>query len=178
MLLALGTVVVLGCVEQPSSRVAESPQDTVFDELATVVDKALAAKSIEADRLAQFGVEKQRLVSALMPLDMDWADLHALAVEDYVTERDPEAAKNLCVVLELEFMAAEAVSRRKKPLVLYIERRSEQKDRVEEKDRVENPKTGPRIRNKTFQTAAITPERGDSMAKSSENRTIRLRSRP
>jgi hypothetical protein len=39
-------------------------------------------------------------VSLLMPLDVEWADLHALAVEDYVTERDPEAAKNLCVVLE------------------------------------------------------------------------------
>ncbi len=44
-----------------------------------------------------------------MPIDteVDWADLHAMAIEDYVTERDPEAAKNLCVVLKLEFMAAE-----------------------------------------------------------------------
>ena len=73
VILAMGTVLVLGCVEQPSSRVAESPQDTVFDELAAVVDQALAAKSVEENRLAQFGVEKQRLVSRLMP-NGDWAD--------------------------------------------------------------------------------------------------------
>ena len=39
-------------------------------------------------------------VSRLMPLDVDWTGAHALAVEDYVTERDVEAAKNLCAVLE------------------------------------------------------------------------------
>jgi len=82
-----------------------------LDELAAAVKGALAAKSVEKDRLAQFGVEKQRLISRLLPIDVDvnWADLHAMAVEDYVTQRDPEAAKNLCVVLELEFMATEAV---------------------------------------------------------------------
>jgi hypothetical protein len=68
VLLALGTVVVLGCVEPPSSRsVSEPPHATVFDELAAVVDQALAAKTVEEHRLAQFGVEKQRLVSWLMP---------------------------------------------------------------------------------------------------------------
>ena len=85
-----------------------SPRNTVFDELAAVVDQALAAKSVEEDRLAQYGVEKQRLVSRLMP-NGAWADGHPLAIEGYVSERDPEAAKNLSVVLELEFMAAEAV---------------------------------------------------------------------
>jgi hypothetical protein len=42
------------------------------------------------------------------------------AGEGYVSERDPEAGENLCCVLDPEFMAAEAVSRRKKPLVLHI----------------------------------------------------------
>ena len=108
VILAMGTVLVLGCVEQPSSpSVSKPPRATVLDELAGAVKGALAAKRVEEDRLVQYGVEKQRLVSALMPLDVDWADLHPLAVEDYVTERDPEAAKNLCVLLELEFMAAE-----------------------------------------------------------------------
>jgi hypothetical protein len=59
------------------------------------------------------------------------------------------AAKNLCVVLELEFMAAEAVSRRKKPLLLYTEKRSErqseQTDRAgrqgrKSQNRTKNPK--------------------------------------
>jgi hypothetical protein len=87
---------------QPSGRpVAESPQDTVFDELAAVVDQALVAKSVEEDRLAQHGVEKQRLVSRLMP-NGDCADGHPLAIEGYVSERDPESAKNLSVVLKLE----------------------------------------------------------------------------
>ena len=65
-------------------------------------------KSVEEDRLAQYGVEKQRLVSRLIP-NGDCADGHPLAIEGYVSERDPESAKNLSVVLELEFMAAEAV---------------------------------------------------------------------
>jgi DNA repair exonuclease SbcCD ATPase subunit len=73
----------------------------VFDELAAVVDQALAAKTVEQHRLAQFGVEKQRLVSRLMP-NGDWADGHPLAIKGYVSERDPEAAKNLSVVLKLE----------------------------------------------------------------------------
>jgi hypothetical protein len=98
VVLALGAVVVLGCAGQPSSR-SVSPRNTVFDELAAVVDQALAAKSVEEDRLAQYGVEKQRLVSRLMP-NGDWADGHPLAIEGYVSERDPESAKNLCVVLE------------------------------------------------------------------------------
>ncbi len=93
----------LGCVEQPSSRpVAEPSPDTVFDELAAVVKGALAAKTVEDNRLAQFGVEKQRLVSPLMP-NGDWADGHPLEIEGYVSERDPEAAKNLSVVLDPEF---------------------------------------------------------------------------
>ena len=54
VLLALGTVLVLGCVEQPSSRpVSEPSPATVFDELAAVVEGALAAKSAEDDRLVQ-----------------------------------------------------------------------------------------------------------------------------
>jgi hypothetical protein len=73
----------------------------VFDELAAAVKGALAAKSVEDNRLAQLGVEKQRLVSRLMP-NGDFADGHPLAIEGYVSERDPEAAKNLSVVLKLE----------------------------------------------------------------------------
>jgi hypothetical protein len=96
VVLALGAGVLLGCAGQPSSR--SSPRNTVFDELAAVVDQALAAKSVEEDRLAQYGVEKQRLVSRLMPSG-DCADGHPLAIEGYVSERDPESAKNLCVVL-------------------------------------------------------------------------------
>ena len=162
VILAMGTVLVLGCVEQPSSRsVAEPPRATVFGELAAAVKGALEAKRVEEDRLAQYAVEKQRLVSRLMP-NGDWADGHPLAIEGYVSERDPEAATNLSVILDPEFMAGEAFSRRKKPLVLYIERPSEQKDRVK------SPKTGPRIPNKTFQTAASTPGRGVAMAKNPE----------
>jgi hypothetical protein len=108
VILALGTVLVLGCVEQPSSRsVSEPPSATVFDELAAAVRGALAAKRVEDNRLAQLGVEKQRLVSRLMP-NGDWADGHPLAIEGYVSKRDPEGAKNLSVVLDREFMAAEA----------------------------------------------------------------------
>ncbi len=110
VILAVGTVLVLGCVEQPSSpSVSKPPRATVLDELAGAVKGALNTKRVEEGRLVQYAVEKDRLVSRLMPIDtdVDWADLHATAIEDYVTERDPEAAKNLCVVLELEFMAAE-----------------------------------------------------------------------
>ena len=72
VILAIGTVVVLGCVEQPSSRpVAQPPRATVFDELAAAVKGALAAKRVEDNRLAQYAVEKQRLVSRLMP-NGDW----------------------------------------------------------------------------------------------------------
>ena len=76
----------------------------VSSELATAVRRALEAKRAEEGRLVQYGVEKQRLVSRLMPIDatVDWTDVHALAIEDFVTGRDAEAAKNLCVVLELE----------------------------------------------------------------------------
>jgi hypothetical protein len=113
--------------------------------LATAVRRALEAKRVEKDRLVQYTVEKQRLVSALMPLDVEWAGAHALAVEDYVTERDPEAAKNLCAALNPEFMVAEAVSRCKKPLLLYSEKRSEreseQKDRAERQDRKSQNRT-------------------------------------
>ena len=102
VILAMGTVVVLGCVEQTSSRsVSKPPRATVFDELAAAVKGALEAKRVEDDRLVQYAVEKQRLVSRLMP-NGDFADGHPLAIEGYVSERDPEAAKNLCVVLKLE----------------------------------------------------------------------------
>ena len=41
VILALGTVVVLGCAEQPSSRsVSKPPRATVFDELAAAVKAA------------------------------------------------------------------------------------------------------------------------------------------
>ena len=96
---------------------SEPPRATVFDELAVSVEQALPSKTLEDNRLAQYSVEKQRLVSRLMPKG-DWADGHPLAIEGYVSKRDPEAAKNLSVVLDPEFTAAEAVSRRKKPLVL------------------------------------------------------------
>ena len=85
---------------------SEPPPATVFDELAAAVEGALAAKTLEDNRLAQFGVEKQRLVSRLMP-NGDWGDSHPLAIEGYVSERDAEAARNLSVVLDPEFMAAE-----------------------------------------------------------------------
>ena len=72
VILALGAVVVLGCVEQPSSRsLSEPPPDTVFDELAAAVKGAVAAKRVEDNRLAQYGVEQQRLVSWLMA-NGDW----------------------------------------------------------------------------------------------------------
>ncbi len=87
---------------------SEPPSATVFDELAVSVEQALPSKTLEDNRLAQYGVEKQRLVSRLMPKG-DWADGHPLAIEGYVSERDVEAAKNLSVVLDPEFMAAEAV---------------------------------------------------------------------
>jgi hypothetical protein len=67
-ILAVGEVLVLGCVEQPSSRpVTEPPRPTVFDELAAAVEGALEAKRVEEDRLARYAVEKQRLVSRRMP---------------------------------------------------------------------------------------------------------------
>jgi len=72
VILAMGTVLVLGCVEQPSRpSVSKPPRATVLDELAAAVKGALAAKSVEKDRLAQFGVEKLRLVSRLLP-NGDW----------------------------------------------------------------------------------------------------------
>ena len=105
----LACVVLVGCESRRlDTQTVESSRGGVTRELATAVRRALEAKRVEEGRLVQYGVEKQRLVSALMPLDVDWADLHALAVKYYVNERDVEAAKNLCVVLELEFMAAEA----------------------------------------------------------------------
>jgi hypothetical protein len=115
-------VVLLGC-ESRRLQTVESSRD-VTQELATAVRRALDAKRVEEDRLVQYGVEKQRLISALMPLDVHWADLHPLAVEDYVSERDPEAAKNLCVVLGLEFMAAElgqSVAHRSRELQLVLD---------------------------------------------------------
>jgi hypothetical protein len=46
VIFALGTVVLLGCVEQPSNRsVAQPPRAAVFDELAAAVKGALAAKT-------------------------------------------------------------------------------------------------------------------------------------
>jgi hypothetical protein len=101
----LACVVLVGCESRRLDTVESS--SGVTRELATAVRRALEAKRVEEGRLVQYAVEKQRLVSLLMPLDVEWADLHALAVEDYVIERDVEAAKNLCVVLDPEFMAVE-----------------------------------------------------------------------
>ena len=71
-ILVSGAVVLLGCVEQPNSRsVSEPPRTTVFDELAAAVKGALEAKRVEEDRLAPYGMEKQRLLSWLMP-NGDW----------------------------------------------------------------------------------------------------------
>jgi hypothetical protein len=87
-------VVLLGCESRRlDTRTVESSRGGVALELATAVQRALAAKRVEEDRLVQYAVEKQRLVSRLMPLDVHWADLHPLAVEDYVTERDVEAGR-------------------------------------------------------------------------------------
>ena len=95
----LACLVLVGCESQrQETRRLESSQD-VSSELVTAVRRAQEAKRVEEDRLAQYGVEKQRLVSRLMP-NGDWADGHPLAIEGYVSERDPESAKNLSVVLE------------------------------------------------------------------------------
>ncbi len=143
----LACVVLVGCESRRlDTRTVDSSRNGISRELAAAVKGALAAKSVEEGKLVQYGVEKQRLVSRLMPIDteVDWAGVHPMAIEDYVTERDPEAAKNLCVVLELELMATEAVSDRKNPFLLYIEKRSKQKDRGEKRL---GPKPQERARN-------------------------------
>ena len=56
----------------------------------------------------------------------DGADGHSLAIEGYVSERDPESAKNLSVVLDAEFMAAElgqSGTHRSRELQLVLEER-------------------------------------------------------
>ena len=98
----LACLALVGCGSRPwDTRTVDSSGD-VSSELATAVRRALEAKRAEEGRLVQYGVEKQRLVSRLMPIDttVDWTDVPA--IEDFVSGRDAEAAKNLCVVLELE----------------------------------------------------------------------------
>lgn len=101
----LACVVLVGCESLPlDTQTSKSSGNGVSRELATAVRRALDAKRVEETRLVEYTVEKQRLVSRLLPIDVDvdWTDLHALAVEDFVTKRDAGAAKNLSVLLELE----------------------------------------------------------------------------
>jgi hypothetical protein len=152
----LACVVLVGCESRPlDTRAVGSSRNGISRELVTAVRRALDAKRVEEGKLVQYAAEKQRLVSRLMPIDteVDWAGVHPMAIEDYVTERDPEAAKNLCVVLE------NRTADRNRTQISSSERRSEHG--------VESPKTGPRIPNKAFQTAEIAPGRGVSMAENS-----------
>ncbi len=64
----LACVVLVGCESRPlDTQRLDSSGDDVSRELATAVRRALAAKTLEDNRLAQYAVEKQRLVSRLMP---------------------------------------------------------------------------------------------------------------
>jgi hypothetical protein len=95
----LACVVLVGCESRRLDTQTVESSGGVTRELATAVRRAQEAKRVEEGRLVQYGVEKQRLVSRLMP-NGDWGDGHPLAIEGYVSERDPESAKNLSVVLE------------------------------------------------------------------------------
>ena len=84
----LACLALVGCGSRPwDTRTVDSSGD-VSSELATAVRRALEAKRAEEDRLVQYGVEKRRLVSRLMPIDttVDWTDVPA--IEDFVSGRD------------------------------------------------------------------------------------------